>query len=82
LAEVKRFHVAVRLSSNGLMLKLTDASTRKVRNAVEKATEKYGRKALYGFDLDVQNAVIWIPVREGETLESILKDARQRKEER
>jgi len=80
LAEVKRFHIAVRLGSNGLMLKLTDASTRKVRNAVEKATEKYGRKALYGFDYDTQEAVIWIPVQEGETLESILKDARQRKE--
>lgn len=52
--EAKRFHVAVRRSSNGMSVKLTDASSRKVRAAVEKA----GDGSYYIFDYETQEAVI------------------------
>lgn len=55
--EVKRFYVAVRRSSSGLMLKLTDGATRKVHRAVEKA----GDGAIYEFDYFTQEAVILVP---------------------
>jgi hypothetical protein len=55
--EVKRFHVAVRIGSQGLTLKLTDASGKKVRAAVEKA----GEGASYIFDYATQEAVIFAP---------------------
>lgn len=55
--EVKRFHVAIRQSSNGLMLKCTDASSRRIRKAVEKA----GRGAHHTFDYASQEAVILVP---------------------
>jgi hypothetical protein len=51
--EVRRFRVAVRMGSQGLTLKLTEASTRKVRRAVEQA----GEGSWYTFDGD--EAVIW-----------------------
>jgi len=54
--EVKRFHVAVRTTQTG-RVKLTDASTRHVRSAVEKA----GENAWYEFDYSVQKAVILVP---------------------
>lgn len=53
--EVKRFHIAVRLSGNGLAYKLTDGSSRRVRSAVSKA----GDGAYYKFDGD--DAVIFKP---------------------
>lgn len=52
--EVKRFHVAVRRGGDGLSFKLTDASSRKVRDSVNKA----GEDAHYVFDYDSQEAVI------------------------
>ena len=55
--EVRRFHIAIRRSGNGLSLKLTDASSEKVRRAVEKA----GDGAYYLFDHDTQDAVIMKP---------------------
>ena len=55
--EVKRFHVAVRRGAQGLMLKLTDGSSRKVRKEVEKA----GEGAYYEFDYGTQEAVIMAP---------------------
>ncbi len=59
--EVKRFHVATRMSGNGLSIKLTDASSRKLRDAVAKAQERYGKSAWYQFDYgDEKNAVIYI----------------------
>ena len=58
--EVKRFHIAVRPCRNGLSLKLTDASTRKVETAVEKA----GKGAYYEFDYEAQEAVIMAPEKE------------------
>lgn len=58
---VKRFHVAVRVGSQGLQAKLTVASSRKVRDAVAKA----GDGAWYEFDYGEQEAVILVP---GETV--------------
>jgi hypothetical protein len=55
--EVKRFHVAVRRGSQGLSLKLTDASSERVRKAVEQA----GDGATYQFDYFTQDAVILAP---------------------
>lgn len=56
--EVKRFHVAVRRGGNGFSLKLTDASSERVRKACEKA----GEGAYYLFDYeDYNNCVILAP---------------------
>jgi len=55
--EVRRFHVAVRMGANGLKIKLTDASGRKVRAACEKA----GAEAWHEFDYDNQDAIIFVP---------------------
>lgn len=55
--EAARFHVAVR-RGGGLNMELTDASSRKVRKAVEKA----GDGAFHVFDYDTQEAVIMAPV--------------------
>jgi len=55
--EVKRFHVALRPGDQGLSYKLTDASTRRVRTACEKA----GEKSWYEFDYGNQEAVILVP---------------------
>lgn len=56
-AEVKRFPVAVRFSTQGTMLKLTAMSTKRVRDAVEKA----GIGAYCVFDYNMQEAVIMAP---------------------
>jgi hypothetical protein len=53
--EVKRFPVAIRRSGNGFYLKCTDASSRKIRRAVEAA----GPGAFYRFDFESQEAVIF-----------------------
>ena len=59
IKEVKRFHVAVRRSSGGLMLKLTDASTRKVRKNVARLEEKLGHgNVTYHFDYNTQECVL------------------------
>jgi len=60
--EIKRLHVAVRLGSQGLALKLTDGSTRRVEKAVEGAEQKYGH-AWYEFDYETQDAVICVSDR-------------------
>lgn len=57
-AEVARFRVAVRRAS-GLAFKCTDASSRKINQAVEKA----GKGAYYEFDYSSQEAVILAPVK-------------------
>lgn len=57
--EVRRFRVAIRLSGNGLMLKCSDASSERIRKAVEKA----GRGAYHEFDYETQEAVIFAPER-------------------
>lgn len=55
--EVKRFYVAVRQGSQGMMLKVTDGGTRRIRSAVAKA----GEHAWYEFDYATQHAVILKP---------------------
>lgn len=57
-AEWKRFHVATRMSSNGLTIKLTDAASRRLRNYLTKA----GEGSTYSFDYgDYKNCIIWTP---------------------
>lgn len=68
--EVKRFHVAVRMGRQGMSLKVTDAGTRRIRAAVEKA----GPGAFYTFDYgDEKNAVIMIPAGEPKPLDEVVK---------
>lgn len=55
--EVKRFHVAVRSGANGLLVKCTDASSRRVKTAVAKA----GKGAYHVFDYSTQEAIILKP---------------------
>ena len=54
---MKRFHIAVRVGSQGMALKLTDASSDRVRREVAKA----GDDAWHEFDYDTQEALIFVP---------------------
>ena len=56
--EVKRFHVGLRRGGQGLSFKLTDASTRRVRQALAKAKEKFGDDCWYTFDYSTQDCLI------------------------
>ena len=57
---VKRFHVAVRMGSQGMSFKVTDGGTRRIRAEVAKA----GEGAWYQFDYDAyENCVILKPDR-------------------
>jgi hypothetical protein len=67
--EVKRFHVAVRRGS-GLSFKLTDGSSRKLRDALAKA----GEGSWYQFDYGAQEAVIFVP---GEKISLLEWEARE-----
>ena len=64
MVEVKRFRVALRRGAQGLSIKLTDASSRKLRNWLD----KFGPNSIYEFDYSVQEAVILIPENEFEEL--------------
>ena len=64
MVEVNRFRVAVRMGTQGLMVKLTDASTKKLNKALDKAKEKTGQDASYRFDYSTQEAVIEVPLWE------------------
>lgn len=64
MREVKRFRVAVRMGAQGLALKCTDASTRKIRAACSRAQEQYGVAPCYHFAYETQEAVIEVPVFE------------------
>ncbi len=55
--EVKRFHVGIRIRGQGLIIKCTDGSTRRIRSAVAKA----GNGAYHVFDYDTQDAIIRAP---------------------
>lgn len=55
--EVKRFHVAIRRSTNGLKFKLTDGSSSRLRREVDKA----GDTSWHEFDYETQEAVILVP---------------------
>lgn len=61
LQEVERFPVEVRLSGNGLSLKLTDASNDHLNERLE--AEERGDYAYYEFDYDNQEAIILDAVR-------------------
>lgn len=63
--EVKRFKIHTRMGSQGLTLKLTDASSRRVEREVAKA----GEGAHYVFDYATDEAVILVPESE-QTLKS------------
>lgn len=58
--EVKRFHVATRLGSQGFRIKVTDGGSNRIWREVAKAEARYGYgKVWYCFDYgDYQNAVI------------------------
>lgn len=59
--EVNRFRVAIRRGDNGFKLKLTDASSAKVRKAEEKARETAADGvAWHEFDYGTQEAVIYV----------------------
>jgi hypothetical protein len=64
MKEVKRFRVAVRMGTQGLMIKLTDGSTKKLHKALDKVKEETGQDAMYRFDYSTQEAVIEVPVWE------------------
>ena len=55
--EVKRFRVAVRVGGQGLLVKCTDAASRRIRRECEKA----GEGAWHEFDYEMQEAVIFVP---------------------
>lgn len=63
--EVKRFHIAVRVGSQGMSIKVSDGGSRRIRKEVEKA----GDGAYYVFDYTTQEAVIMKPKGEYVTLE-------------
>ena len=56
--EVKRFRVALRRSANGLQLKCTDASTRKIRKNIQRLEEKLHTTVTYHFDYNTQECVL------------------------
>ena len=60
MREVKRFHVGIRLGSQGMAYKLTDGATRRVRKECDKA----GPESTYHFDYDTQECVVCLPVWE------------------
>jgi hypothetical protein len=60
--EIKRFHVAVRVGSQGLSLKLTDASSARLRREVSKLNERRAeRDAWHEFDYSTQEAILYVP---------------------
>jgi hypothetical protein len=58
LKELKRFHVATRMGSQGLSVKVSDGGSRRIRREVSKA----GEGATYTFDYGAfDNCVILVP---------------------
>jgi hypothetical protein len=57
IKEVRRFHIALRQSGNGMMYKLTDASYHRVNTALKKA----GPGSFREFDYETQEVVILRP---------------------
>jgi hypothetical protein len=55
--EIKRFRVAVRVGGQGLLVKCTDAASRRIRRECEKA----GEQSWYEFDYGTQEVVIFVP---------------------
>lgn len=70
-----RMHVAIRKSSNNFMLKLTDASSRRVRAMLE----KLGEKSSYHFDYgEYKNCVFTVEGEEKILPEFMLKEMRKK----
>ena len=67
--EVKRFRVAIKAGAQGMRLKCSDASSRRIRRECDKA----GTESWHEFDYATQEAVIFVP---GETkpLPEFIKD--------
>ena len=59
--EVERFHIAIRRGGQGLSVKLTDASSSKLRKKLAKWGEQCNDMASYYFDYAEQDAIITIP---------------------
>ncbi len=55
--EIKRFRVAIKAGSQGLSLKCSDASSRRIRRECAKA----GEESWYEFDFSTQEAVVFVP---------------------
>jgi hypothetical protein len=55
--EVKRFHVAIRMGGQGLLVKCSDAASRRIRRECQKA----GDDSWHEFDYGTQEAVIFVP---------------------
>jgi hypothetical protein len=55
--EVKRFYVTVRIGDNGLRLKVTDGSSRKINRTLD----KLGTDAWYEFDYNTREVVFYLP---------------------
>lgn len=58
----KEFKIATRISGNGLMVKLTDASSAKVDKWLTKAREKYDIEPVYHFDYENRTCIVEVPV--------------------
>jgi hypothetical protein len=54
---VKRFRVAIKVGAQGMLLKCSDASSRRIRRECQKA----GEESWYEFDYATQEAVIFMP---------------------
>ena len=55
--EVKRFRVAIKTGSQGLILKCSDAASRRIRRECQKA----GDDSWHEFDYGTQEAIIFVP---------------------
>jgi hypothetical protein len=55
--EVKRFRVAIKVGSQGMLLKCSDGASRRIRKECAKA----GDESWYEFDYATQEAVIFVP---------------------
>jgi hypothetical protein len=63
--KVNLVRIATRMGTQGLMVKLTDHSSKKVTLACQAAKEKYGEDAMYSFGgWDGKDCIISIPIWE------------------
>jgi hypothetical protein len=60
--EVKRYRVGIRVGSQGMSLKVTDAGSRRIRATLAKMNEERDDEmATYHFDYETQEAVFTVP---------------------
>ena len=67
--EIKRFRVAIKTGAQGLLLKCSDSSSRRIRKECQKA----GEESWYEFDYATQEAVIFVP-GESKPLPEFMRD--------